>query len=107
MQSKRSSVFRAAFLGTVLMGVTTGIVVVGLASATQAFADQASHRSSFRKPNAALTITRSLRCRAKCRRVYVMAQAASKASTATSSLSVNKKMMAPTGNRPSGETKGM
>ena len=42
MQSKRSSIFRAAFLGTVLTGVTTGIVVVGLASATQAFADQAS-----------------------------------------------------------------
>jgi hypothetical protein len=38
MQSKRSSVFRAAFLGTVLTGVTSGIVVV--ASATQAFADQ-------------------------------------------------------------------
>ena len=85
MQSKRSSIFRAAFLGTVLTGVTTGIVVVGLASATQAFADQA-HRSSFRRPSAALTITRRLRCRAKCRRVYVMAQAASKASTATSSL---------------------
>ena len=42
MQSKRSSIFRAAFLGTVLTGVTTGIVVLGLASATQAFADQAS-----------------------------------------------------------------
>jgi len=40
MQSKRSSILRAVFLGTVLTGVTTGIVVVGLASATQAFADQ-------------------------------------------------------------------
>jgi hypothetical protein len=38
MQSKRSSLFRAAFLGTVLAGVTSGVVVV--ASATQAFADQ-------------------------------------------------------------------
>jgi hypothetical protein len=37
MQSKRSSVFRAAFLGTVLTGVTSGIVVV--ASPTQALAD--------------------------------------------------------------------
>src|SRR5215831_5189649 len=34
MQSKRSSVFRAAFLGTVLAGVTSGIVV------PRAFADQ-------------------------------------------------------------------
>ena len=50
MQSKRSSVFRAAFLGTVLTGVTSGIVVVGLASATQAFADQAS--ASFVVPKA-------------------------------------------------------
>jgi hypothetical protein len=41
-QLLRSSVFRAAFFGTVLTGVTSGIVVVGLASATQAFADQAS-----------------------------------------------------------------
>jgi hypothetical protein len=37
MQSKRSSLFRAAFFGTVLTGVTSGIVV---ASATQVFADQ-------------------------------------------------------------------
>ena len=50
MQSKRSSIFRAAFLGTVLTGVTSGIVVVGLASATQAFADQAS--ASFVVPKA-------------------------------------------------------
>ena len=38
MQSKRSSLFRAVFLGTVLTGVTSGIVVI--AAATQAFADQ-------------------------------------------------------------------
>src|SRR5215813_4569803 len=38
MQSKRSSLFRAVFLGTVLTGVTSGIVLV--APATQAFADQ-------------------------------------------------------------------
>src|SRR5215813_8989982 len=37
MQSKRSSVFRAAFLGTVLAGVTSGIVLVASAPA---FADQ-------------------------------------------------------------------
>jgi hypothetical protein len=37
----RSSVFRAAFFGTMLSGVTAGgIVVVGLDSATRAFADQ-------------------------------------------------------------------
>src|SRR5215469_9123045 len=38
MQLQRSSVFRAAFFGTVLTGITSGIVLV--APATQAFADQ-------------------------------------------------------------------
>jgi len=38
MQLQRSSVFRAAFFGTVLTGVTSGIVLV--APAPQAFADQ-------------------------------------------------------------------
>ena len=50
---KRSSVFRAAFFGTMLTGVTTGAgVVVGLASATQAFADQQHTSAPFVVPKA-------------------------------------------------------